>query len=500
MKKRVAGMIFSHESNTFSLMSTGIENFRASLFLVGDEIAPALRGTNSEIGGFLKAADKHGWDPTCITAAQAMPGGTVTEDARQIITDATLAGLRENGPFDGLFVALHGAMVTETSQDGETQFLRLIREVVGDDVPIAVTFDLHANIFDELAEYADIAVSYRTYPHIDMGARAEDACALLDRTMKGEIAPALTIARPPQVAGCDDGRTTNNGPMVKVLASAARRVNQAGILGISVNSGFPEADVFASGPNVIVCYDKGGVQPDLPSRIAMELADEIWGWRKVNDRPISLGDCLNELGTLPAGKGPTVIADYADNPGSGAYSDCTAILTALLEIGVENAALGAINDPKAAADLAARNVGETVTISIGGKVDPNIGGGPITVTGTIMAISDGMFTYEGPMFAGLPGQLGTSACLRVGGVDVLVTSERVQLHDLNPFRILGVEPAQKSIIVVKSMQHFRAAFAPIAHQIFVTDAGGLSTPDPSKRDYQNVRRPVFPLDHVDRCG
>lgn len=497
--KRVAGIIFSHESNTFSRMPTGIDNFRASLFLVGDEIAPALRGTNSEIGGFLKAADQHCWAPVCITAAQAMPGGTVTEEARKIITDATLAGLRRNGPFDGLFVALHGAMVTQTSDDGETQFLRLIREIVGDDIPIAVTFDLHANIFDELTDYADIAVSYRTYPHIDMAARAEEACALLDSTMKGEITPALTIARPPQVAGCDDGRTTNNGPMVKVLASAAQLAKQSAILGVSINTGFPEADVFASGPNVIVCYDKARVQPGLPDQIATELANEIWGWRRVNDRPIPLTDCLAELDTLPAGKGPVVLADYADNPGSGAYSDCTTILAALLERGIENAALGAINDPVAAADLVAHNVGETVTISIGGKVDPNIGGGPIMVTGIITAISDGMFTYEGPMFAGLPGQLGPSACLRVDGVDILVTSQRVQLHDLNPFRILGVEPAEKSIIVVKSMQHFRAAFTPIARKIFVTDAGGLSTPDPSNRAYKNVRRPVYPLDHVDKA-
>jgi len=338
-------------------------------------------------------------------------------------------------------------------------------------------------------------VTYRTYPHVDMADRAVEACGLLHRALAGEIDPALVVARPPLIKGCDDGRTTNDGPMVRLLESAARDVQEAGLLGISINAGFPEADVWALGSSVIVCYDRGSCGPDLAQRAAGKIVGEIWDWRETYAMPVGLADCMAMIDPAQAGA-PLVIADYADNPGSGAYGDCTALLAALIARGVQNAALSAIWDPAVAADMAARAVGEVVTVTIGGKTDATVGGGPLSVTGEIMAQSDGLFTYEGPMFAGLAGNLGPSVCLRVGGIDVLIVSERVQSLDLNIFRALGVEPAEKSLLAVKSMQHFRAAFAPIAREIIMVDAGGLSTPNVENRTYANVRRPVWPLDDI----
>ena len=493
MGKRVAAIEFAHESNTFSILTTDMDNFHAGHYLVGDEIPDALRGTNSGLGGFIEVAEQHGWTPVYTVAATATPGGPVTESTRKLITDEILLRLRDTGQLDGIFIALHGAMVTETSQDGETQLLKLVRDVVGDDIPIAVTLDLHANVFDELADHADIAVSYRTYPHVDMADIGQEACELLSRAMTGEIDPALVIARPPMLAGCDDGRTTNNGPMCKLLASAKRAAQQDGILGISINAGFTDADVFAAGPSVIVCFDKPRTQAGVAKTTADRIVDQIWDWRDVYDMPIPLAECLTHLDAPQQGRGPIIIADFSDNPGAGAYGDCTAIIGSLLDRGVENAAAGALWDPVAAAELTRLGVGAEVCISIGGKTDPDVGGGPITVTGEVAAVSDGAFIYEGPMIAGLVGQMGASACLTVDGLDILVVSKRIQLFDQNIFRAMGVEPAEKSILVVKSMQHFRAAFAPIAGTIIVTDAGGLCSPDVIRRTYRNIRRPVFPL-------
>ena len=414
MTKRVAVIEFMQESNTFTIQRTGLEDFRAGWYFSGQEALDALRGTNSAFGGCIKAAEQHGWELVPVLAAHAEPGGPVTEEARQAITEDALARLRASGPYDGLFISLHGAMVTETDQDGDGQFLRAVRAVTGD-LPIAVTLDLHANIFDEMAGLADIAVSYRTYPHVDMADTAEEACGLLNRVLTGEIAPAIVLDRPPMLVGCDDGRTTNDGPMCRILEHAAEEMKAPAIFNCAVNAGFTDSDVYAAGPSVLVTYDRQQADAAEARAAAARVCSTIWGYRDVWDRPIDLPDCIARLRGRPPGSGPVVVADFSDNPGSGAYCDCTAVLSALIEAGVEDAALGALYDPEAAAALAKAGQGAEVTLTVGGKTDPGIGGGPVELTGTVQTVSEGQFTYEGPMFAGVPSTLGTSVCFRTSG-------------------------------------------------------------------------------------
>lgn len=494
MAFRVALIEFAHESNTFTVNSTDIQGFHNSRYLRGEEMLEHLRDTYSEIGGAIDAAARIGWEVVPILAAHANPGGPVTPAAfREIIGEIThrLAG---NGPFDGVFIALHGAMVTTSDQDGESRILRELRAVIGSKIPVAVTLDLHANIFDELAQLVQIAVSYRTYPHVDMAARAAEACGLLDRTMRGEIAPRIAIARPPMLVGCDDGRTDDNGPMCRILEDAAREMQASGILNVAVNAGFTDADVFAAGPSVLVTHDNAG---DRAARAARHLCDLIWNFRDDWSRPFPLADLVPCLQGRAKSDKPLVVADFSDNPGGGGYGDCTAILSALLEAGIENAALGALIDAQAAKTLAQAGVGAVVTLPVGGKSDPSVGGGPVVLTGEVRAISDGLVTFEGPMLAGVAADMGPSACLRVAGIDLLISSNPLQMHDLNQFRSVGIEPMEKSVLVVKSMQHFRAAFEPIASEVLVVDAGGLCSPDVTRRHYERLRRPVFPLDQID---
>ncbi|NKB84464.1 M81 family metallopeptidase [Brucella grignonensis] len=496
MSYRVAIIEFINESNTFTHNRTSISDFRASHYFKGDEIPANFRGTGSEVGGAIKVADEKGWSPVYITAAHAEPNGPVLETARLEITGECLRRLKESGPFDGIFVALHGAMVTETDGDGDSQFLREIRAVVGYDIPIAITLDLHANIFDELADLAQVAVSFRTYPHIDMNEVGVEACSLLDRAMRGEIEPALAISRPPMLLGCDDGRTTDNGPMCRLLESAGRKMQQPGILNVAINAGFTDADVWAAGPCVIVTFDRKSVDQQTACDVAGKMCDEIWSYKDQWSKPVPLDECIRQLKETQNVDGTIVVADFSDNPGSGAYSDCTALIAAMLAAGVTNAAAGALLDPEAVTEIAAKAIGETVTVTIGGKSDPSVGGGPLTVTGCIMSISDGTFVFEGPMFTGLPGTTGQAVCLRVDGIDIMIVSERMQMLDQNIFRAVGIEPKERSILAVKSMQHFKGAFGPIATQIIITDAGGLSSPDLSRRTYSRLRRPVFPLDRL----
>lgn len=494
MTYRVAIIEFINESNTFTVKRTDMKDFQASHFFKGEEIPANFRGTGSEVGGAIDVAEARGWTPVYITAAHAEPGGIVTEEARTEITAECLRRLTAGKPYDGVFVALHGAMVTETDQDGDCQFLRDIRSVVGSDIPLAITLDLHANIFDELSDLANIAVSFRTYPHIDMREVGAEACTLLHDAMARTIMPKIAIRRPPILVGCDDGRTTENGPMCRLLESAEREITTPGILNVAINAGFTDADVWATGPSVLVTFDTGA--QEYAAAAAQRICDEIWNLRDHWEKPIALIECIDRVRTAPRTDKPIVIADYSDNPGSGAYSDCTALIAALLEAGVENAAAGALLDPDAVDELAHAGVGAGVTLAIGGKIDPTVGGGPLNVTGHVMAISDGRFRFEGPMFTGLPGSTGQSVCLRVQGLDIMIVSDRMQMLDRNIFRIVGIEPTEKSILAVKSMQHFKGAFAPIASQVIITDAGGLCTPDVSLRTYTRLRRPVFPLDPI----
>jgi len=497
MGYRVAVIQYANESNTFTVKHTGLHDFRTSRYSAGQDILTDMRDTGTDVGGCIDVAEAKGWDLVPIVAAHAQPGGPVTEQARQIITADVTHRLQAQGPFDGIYIALHGAMVTETAQDGESQFLNEVRAVVGGDVPIAVTLDLHANIFDQMAGLVQIVVSYRTYPHVDMRDRAAEACELLHSTMAGQISPHVAIARPAMLVGCDDGRTTNDGPMCRILEHAAQEMRQPGILNVAVNAGFTDADVYAAGPSVLVTYDSKGGTIAKAAEVGQRMCDVIWGLRHDYVKPIDLQTCVAQVLAATPGSKPIIVADYSDNPGSGAYGDCTAVLAALLKAGISDAALGALYDPQTAATLVKAGIGHEVTLSIGGKSDPTVGGGPLTVTGRVMAVSDGGFTYEGPMFTGLSASLGPSVCFRVKGIDVMIVSENYQMLDQNIFRAVGIEPSGKSVVVVKSMQHFRGAFGPIAGLVLITDAGGLCTPDVTRRKYTRLRRPAFPMDGFD---
>ncbi len=192
--------------------------------------------------------------------------------------------------------------------------------------------------------------------------------------------------------------------------------------------------------------------------------------------------------TYETKEGPLVIADYADNPGAGAYGDSTELLRALLEAGVTNACFGPMVDPEVAHQVRSAVVGERVHITLGGKTDQRYGGGPLSLEAELISIADGRFIGDGPMIRGLRGSFGPSAVVRVGGVEILVVTIARQVLDLQQFRSFGIDPQNKSVVALKSMQHFRAAFEPIAGQVIVCDSGALCTPRYDRLPYRRRSR------------
>jgi microcystin degradation protein MlrC len=382
-------------------------------------------------------------------------------------------------------------MSTQSHDDGEGELLARIRTRVGGDIPVMAVLDLHATLTQKMADNSNALISYRTYPHVDQYERTWQAAELLEKAMSREITPQVAVSRRPILYALDGGRTTSP-PMMELLrrADQIEAVGQA--LVVSIQAGFSSADVPDIGPSVAVTGN------DLASAqsIADELMDYVWEQRTFSSIHFTRLD--DAIAMAKAGEGkfdkPLIIADYSDNPGSGAYGDATRLLQAVLDADLQNVGFHAICDPEAARQAQAAGVGNSVTLKLGGKVDPSMGGGPIEVTAHVAALTDGSFIAYGPMGGGARRNYGLSALLRVGGVEIIVISYNGQATDLGQFTSLGVDPARKSTIIVKSMQHFRAAFEPIAREVLEVDTGALSTRNFMERPYKNIRRPIWPLD------
>jgi microcystin degradation protein MlrC len=309
--------------------------------------------------------------------------------------------------------------------------------------------------------------------------------------MAGEIRPVVALARPPILYALDGGRTSS-APMIELLRRGDALEAEGRALAVSIHAGFSSADVHDIGPSVAVTVDGDLSRGEQESEA---LADFMWAERHYST--ITFTPLAEAIAAAKRGEGadrPLVISDYSDNPGAGAYGDATTLLRAMIDADLRNAAFHAICDPRAVREAATAGVGSDVTLTLGGKVDPTVGGGSLEVTGRVAALTDGEMVLHGPMGGGVRRSYGLSLRLRVGGIDVLVISNNGQAIDLAQFTSLGVDPTRCSTLAVKSMQHFRAAFQPIAREVLEVDTGALCTKDFRSRPYRNIRRPIWPLD------
>lgn len=482
-----------HETNTFCNLPTTQASFSERGILLGQDAIAARREHNTELAGFMDVAAVHGWNSVHVLSADAPPGGPVTRAAFDDLVDPIVAAaLAHRGQLHGILLGLHGAMVADFCDDGEGEILRRLRAQVGPDLPIAITLDPHANVSRTMCDLADIIVSYKTYPHTDMRVTAQHAASILQRTMQGEIRPLTLLLARPMLEEVDGGRT-DSGPMVQRIARARAYEQLPDVFAVSVNGGFASADITEIGPTVLVT-----AQGDMAThaRFATTLADDIWAGRMVAQNHYHTPEDAATICKQHAArhKRPIVVADYADNPGAGAYGDSTALLAALLAAGVSDACFGTIADPQTVQQLRGHAPGDQVQIQLGGKSNPQFGGPPLALLCTLVSLSDGDYVGSGAIIGGLARTWGPSAVIRVSGIDILVVSLRSQVLDLEQFRVFGIDPQSKRVVAVKSMQHFRAAFEPIADRVIVCDSGALCTLNYALLPYARVPRPMFPLD------
>ena len=420
--------------------------------------------------------------------AAASPSAHVTTEAFERIVGKLIENLKAAGPVDGVYLDLHGAMVTEAHDDGEGEILRRVREVVGLRVPVAASLDLHCNFTRAMFAGCDALVAYRTYPHVDMAERGREAADLIVRTIRGEIQPVMAFRELPLFwsAAC---QVTDHPPIDEAFRLVHEAERRPGMLSVTLATGFPWADVPQLGASVIAVAD-GNEQ--LARATADEIGDWVWQRReRWHRRPLTMAEAL-DLGTQ-AGRYPIMLADMADNTGGGAPGDSTEVLHTFVERNLKDALLLYIVDPATARQAHAAGVGQRFRAELGGKSHA-MQGPPVPLDVEVMALSDGRFTYDGPMYAGLTGDLGPSAWLRHGGVNVVVVSARMQPLDQAFARTLGIDCATMRYIAVKSAAHFRSGFERIAGSIHNITARAIHSHDFARLDYRRRRRPMFPLE------
>jgi microcystin degradation protein MlrC len=474
MARRILIAQFAHETNTFSRLPTTLDDYRRRWLVVGEALIERFRDTRTEIGGLIDYAAAAGWELVPALAANATPSGKLTRETWETIRDLIIASARRAQPLDGVVLALRG--------------------VLGTTMPVVVTLDLHANATPRMARHASALISYRTYPHVDQYERAQQAARLVDLALDGKARLQTLLVQPPALTGADHGRTVQPGPMRDLLAKADRLERESGIHVVSIQAGFTPADIEWAGPSVAVSHEPG--MAGRAREIAEELAREIWKRRHEETvRYCSIEEAMAAVAKDDGRGGPLVIADGTDNPGGGGYGDATNMLRALIEAGSVSVAVGHLLDPAAAQAARKAGVGRRAHFSLGGHIDPAFGQ-PIEIEAEVQSVSDGIFINDGPMAKGTKSDMGPSAVLRIGGIEVIVISNRLQNTDLQTFLSQGIDPRRRRVLLVKSVHHFRAAYAPIAREVMVVDSGALCTPDPRRYKYRKLRRPIWPLDEI----
>src|SRR5437764_2594117 len=495
--KRVLTGRFMHETNTFSIQKTDMALWRRRDFHRDNEIPVAFRGTRSALGATFEAADKFGWTLIHPVSANANPSGIVTDDAFEQIGGMMLQAAGRQQPIDGVLLHLHGAMVVDSYEDGEGELLARLRQRLGPEVPVVATLDLHANVTQAMADNASALIAFRTYPHVDMYERAWQGAELLERAMRGEVRPRTVIARRPMIYGLDRGRH-QKGPMAELIARGEALEAAGDALAVSICAGFSRSNIRDVGPSVTVTVDmtRGDARPQ-GQLAAEEFMDHAWATRDYESFTLlSVAEAVARAKEGKPGDRPLVVADYTDNPGGGGYGDATAFLQGLIAAGVERVAFHAICDPEAVMAGMRAGTGMQTTIALGGKTDPTMGGGPLNLTGEVTHLSNGKFIAYGPMGGGVERDYGPSMVFRGGGNDIICISNNAAAVDLGQFTSLGIDPTRYTTVRVKSMQHFRAAFEPIAREVILVDTGALCTEHYTPELFDKVRRPVLPLDEL----
>ena len=489
---RVMVAMMKHETNTFSPVPTDLARFargQATPYY-GDEAYKAFKGTNSGIGGFIDIVERENAELLIPIAASAWPSGRVHDEAYRHMCDHIVGAAAEG--CDAILLDLHGAMVTESFEDGEGTLLERVR-AAAPGVPIGVALDMHANMYEAVVANADVIAGYQTYPHVDHYETGVRAGRALLGMLRGEVNPTMAWGNRPMLPHVM--RQSSEDFPNRDLQARCVEMEKDGVLAASLFTGFPHADIYGAGLSCVVVTDGDRA---LAERCRDELLDLAWSHREAFVYEVeSLEDSLRRAADLE--DGPIVLLDHYDNAASGGTMDTMTVIEGILAAGLEDVVAFAVHDPQAVQQMIEAGVGGHLTLALGGKLDmPAIGltGEPLELTGRVRLISDGRYRNLGPAYTGVLMDMGPSVVFETGAMELVVISRHQEPNDLACFLSLGIDPSAKRYIMLKSRVHWRAGFGSLPKAIVECAGTGVCTSDYDSLEFNNLRRPIYPLDLI----
>lgn len=489
---RVAIAQFGEETNTFVPDILELADLCPNGWVPAGQVVKQFSGTKTYIAGALDVIKDLGavavpMDIPAANGANFVAGGVLSGACVEEAADRISRELKNRrAEYDCIFFAMHGAAVSQIDEDVESYMLRAIRQAVGD-VKIASSLDLHGNITQEMVDLSDGYIGLKTVPHVDCYDAGYRACRLLIQTVSGELDPQMALCRLPLLVSSAAG-STMDGAGKQVKEHLEQYVKAHNLLDATFFHGFSSTDRSCSGASVLVVAD--GYKPEKEAR---ELAEFVWSVREgFVPETLTAAQAVDQALKLKK-NGYVVINECSDNPGSGCPGDSTHLLRELVRRDLPRSIMGQLVDPEAAAVCHSHRVGDRFTLAIGGKAVPQIDS-PLVVQVELLALSDGTFVSVSPVNAGVTMRFGPTARVKIGNVELTVVSERFQTFDDRPFLLTGCNMDDYDIVCLKSMNHFRAYFAPIADGIVTADTPGLRPANIKNAHFTQVVRPVYPLD------
>jgi len=477
---------FTHEANTFCSKDASFEVFAENGYFKGNQLFERYIGTPHYIGGFIKAAEEEGIEliPTIDVGNAA---ATLERECVERIMGDILPVLEScKNDIDGICFGLHGAGYARGIEDLESYILHKFRDIVGDDMPIMSSLDLHGNISDEMLELSDGLFGVKQYPHVDSYETGYLTMKTLAKVLRGEPKPEMAVKHLPLMIPLIAGFTRNE-PFISINEYFKEYILSHGLIDATLFHGFPYTDVSYASASVLV-VGKGA------KAAAEELARYVWTRREgFIPEVLSPAEALNRAEAY-TGEGYVVINEASDNPGCGTPGDGTHLLREMLKRNLPGSIMGFIYDPEAAEEIHKHRVGERIDLVLGGKTE-KIHGEPLHLKNALICnLSDGECIAVGPMRNGVHEPYNKTARIRVGNIDIIIAGVRMQTLDNRPFLITGADIEQYRYVGLKSTNHFRGFFQSRAGLIVPTDPPGVISGDLSVFDYKHTKMPKYPLD------
>ncbi|MFK7913263.1 MAG: M81 family metallopeptidase [Pseudomonadales bacterium] len=478
---RIALAGISHETNTFCSGETTASDFsqvRGARML-------RSRGQHTDLGGAIDACAALDIEVEPLLYAIAQPSGLVSAAAYEGFRDEIVAGLQQAAPLDGVVLLLHGAGVVAGTDDLEGDLVAAIRACVGDELPIAASFDLHGNVTQAMADGLNGVFACQQYPHIDLHKQSAAAVALVADMHQRGYRCRCSVQTLPLLLPTT---TTFEGVGKRVLTDLQALAKGRDVVNLSWFHGFPYTDIPHVGSHLVVT----GTNPEAARHLLADAADYLWQQREAfRVRSLSAAEAVAAATEQPAG--PVVVHETSDNCGAGTPGDGTHLLRAMLDAQLgERACFGFIVDPEVARAAHAAGVGAQLDVQLGGKTDA-LHGAPIVASAYVRALHDGRLVMQ-HMNRGAPLKLGPLARLVIEDMDVVVASRRSQTFDTEPFLAVGIDISRYHYVALKSSNHFRAGFAHLAAAIVTADPPGLSTHRIDTFERVCASGPLWPID------